>query len=199
MVPVGIFFAYLEKLGHCSLQDLETWAWAQESCALSSLPCFQRFPFSWPFPGPVKMDLKTVVFPESFEAFRQHSASSTDYLGYNGFGVVKPQLSRNTSDMIEYGCKSFKQALHILPVEQLKISLVAVGEMTPQGTYLSIFCHFRKKSAAPKSTCAFTGLVLQRYASRFSHTEDLFVLNGIILGYRSVRTIERIKFFSSAF
>ena len=68
------------------------------------------------------------MLAEPLEAFSNLAASTFDDIGNDGSGIVKPDLRRDTADVLKHRYQSFQQALHVFAVVQLEIATVAMGE-----------------------------------------------------------------------
>ena len=68
------------------------------------------------------------MFSESSEPLSNLTPTVFYDLGDYGLRIVKPYLSRHTSDMLKYSHQPFKQTLHVLSIIKLEIATVAVRE-----------------------------------------------------------------------
>ena len=102
------------------------------------------------------------MLAETLETLCYIATATFNNFGDNGSGIVKPDFSRNSADVLKYGNQTFQKALHVFPV--IKLEKAAVTEGKAEHEILGFMVKFAVfiKIGCPKICLAFAWVVFKR-------------------------------------
>lgn len=68
------------------------------------------------------------MLTEALETLRYITSATLNDFGDNGSGIVKPDLGRNSTDVLKYGSQVLQKALRVFPVIKLEKAAIIEGK-----------------------------------------------------------------------
>jgi hypothetical protein len=102
------------------------------------------------------------MLTETLETLCYIMPTTFNEFGDNGFGIVKPDFSANSTDVLKYGNHTFQKALHVFIVIELEKAIITEGE-TEHKIFGFVMKHaISIKNGCPKIGLSFLGIIRKR-------------------------------------
>ena len=106
--------------------------------------------------------LDTIMLTEALKTLRHIPSPTFNDSGDNGSGIVKPDFSGNTSDVLKYGNQAFQKTLHVFSVFKLEKAAVTVWKTEHKILGVVMELTVFVKIGCSKIRLGFTGAMLKR-------------------------------------